>query len=81
MWMDHNPTSSYHPQLNAQAETYNKTMILYLTSMLDNTNTLDWEEMLPAMLMAYNCHVHQVVLKKLGNLNLLVRASPHSKPI
>ena len=25
--MDHNPTSSYHPQSNAQAETYNKTMI------------------------------------------------------
>ena len=25
--VDHSPTSSYHPQSNAQAETYNKTMI------------------------------------------------------
>ena len=60
MGMDHNPTSSYHPQSNAQAETYNKTMIRYLSCMLDNNTTLDWEEMLPAMMMAYNCHVHRV---------------------
>ena len=59
MGMDHNPTSSYHSQSNAQAETYNKTMIRYLSCMLDNNTTLDWEEMLPAMMMAYNCHVHQ----------------------
>ena len=42
MGMDHSPTSSYHPQSNAQAETYNKTMIRYLTSTLDNNTTLDW---------------------------------------
>ena len=59
MGMDHNPTSSYHPHSNAQAETYNKTMIRYLSCMLDNNTTLDWEEMLPAMMMAYNCHVHR----------------------
>ena len=27
--------------------------------MLDNNTTLDWEEMLPAMMMAYNCQVHR----------------------
>ena len=27
--------------------------------MLDNVNTLDWEEQLPAMMMAYNCHVQR----------------------
>ena len=27
--------------------------------MLDNNTTLDWEEMLPAKMMAYNCHVHR----------------------
>ena len=74
--MDHSPTSSYHPQSNAQAETYNKTMIWYLTCMLDNNTTLDWEEMLPAMMMAYNCHVHRSTkespffLKYLHNLRL-----------
>ena len=46
--VDHSPTSSYHPQSNAQAETYNKTMICYLSSMLDNSETLDWELLLPA---------------------------------
>ena len=35
--INHNATSSYHPQTNSQAETYNKTMIRYLSSMLDNT--------------------------------------------
>ena len=48
MGIDHRATSSYHPQSNAQAETYNKTMIRYLSSMLDNKHTLDWEELLPA---------------------------------
>ena len=27
--------------------------------MLDNQSTLDWEEVLPAMMMLYNCHVHR----------------------
>ena len=58
--INHNATSSYHPQTNSQAETYNKTMIRYLASLLDNTMTLDWEEQLPAMMMAYNCHVQRV---------------------
>jgi len=57
--IDHNATSSYHPQSNSQAETYNRTMIRYLSALLDNANTLDWEEMLPAMMMAYNCHVQR----------------------
>ena len=39
--IDHNPTSSYHIQSNEQAETYNKTMIRYLSCMLDNQSTLD----------------------------------------
>ena len=57
--VDHSPTSSYHPQFNAQTETYNKTMIRYLSRMLDNSETLDWELLLPAMMMAYNSHVHR----------------------
>jgi putative transposase len=59
MGISHTPTSSYHPQSNAQAETYNKTMIRYLKSMLDNDCTLDWEEYLPMMMFSYNTHVHR----------------------
>ena len=59
MGLDHQATSAYHPQSNAQAETYNKTMVRYLNSMLENEQTLDWEELLPAMMMAYNCHVQR----------------------
>ena len=44
MGLDHQATSAYHPQLNAQAESYNKTMIRCLNSMLENEQTLDWEE-------------------------------------
>ena len=57
--VDHSPTSSYHPQSNAQAETYNKTMFRYLSSMLDNSETLHWELLLLAMMMAYFLHVYQ----------------------
>ena len=59
MGISHSPTSAYHPQSNAQAETYNKTMIRYLASQLDNQNTLDWEELLPPMMFCYNTHIHR----------------------
>ena len=59
MGITHDATSSYHPQSNAQAETYNKTMIRYLGGMLENNETLDWEELLPAMMFCYNTHVHR----------------------
>ena len=59
MGIVHTATSSYHPQSNSQAETYNKTMIRYLQAMLDNKHTLDWEELLPAMMFCYNTHVQR----------------------
>ena len=59
MGITHTATSSYHPQSNSQAETYNKTMIRYLQAMLDNKQTLDWEELLPAMMFCYNTHVQR----------------------
>ena len=41
---NHNKTSPYHPQTNASAKWYNCTMKAYLTAMLGNNQTLDWEE-------------------------------------
>jgi len=63
MGITHTATSAYHPQSNAQAETYNKTMIRYLSGMLDNSQTLDWEELLPAMMFCYNTHVQRSTLE------------------
>ena len=39
--VNHDKTSLYHPQTNASAERYNRTMKAYLTAMLSNEQTLD----------------------------------------
>ena len=62
-------------QSNAQAETYNKTMIRYLNLMLENEQTLDWEELFPAMMMAYNCHVQRATQESPFFPDLLALAS------
>jgi hypothetical protein len=51
-------TSPYHPEINVQAEVYIKTIIKYMKALLDNDTTLDWEEHIPALALAYNSHVH-----------------------
>jgi transposase InsO family protein len=53
-------TSPYHPETNAQAEVYYKTIIKYMKAQLDNDTTLDWEEHIPALALAYNSHVHSL---------------------
>ena len=57
--VSHDKTSPHHPQTNASAERYNRTMKAYLTAMLDNEETLDWEEWLPALMFSYNTQVHK----------------------
>jgi len=54
----HFKTSVGHPQTNAAAETFNRTIINYMKSML-NDNTLDWETWIPSMLLAYNTRIHE----------------------
>ncbi len=49
----HSTTTPGHPQCNAQAEVFNKTMANYSASFL-NSSTLDWEQYLPALQFSYN---------------------------
>jgi transposase InsO family protein len=56
-------TSPYHPQTNSGTESYNRTLIKYMRAVLDNTQTLDWEIMLPVLMLSYNCHVHRSTME------------------
>ncbi len=53
----HTTTTLGHPQCNAQAEVFNKTMAKYLASLV-NESTLDWDQYLPALQFSYNTSYH-----------------------
>ena len=58
--VEHRTTSPYHPQANSSAESYNRQIIKYMkTVMNDASDTLDWEEFLPPLMFSYNTHIHQ----------------------
>jgi hypothetical protein len=60
LWdVDKRRTSPYHPLTNSSAELYNRSMRKYITVMLDKYPTMDWEDLLPLMMLSYNCHVHR----------------------
>ena len=59
----HKTTTAYHPASNSSAESFNRSMKKYLTAMLDNDKTLDWEAQLPMLQLSYNTHVHQSTLE------------------
>jgi hypothetical protein len=56
----HSTTTPGHPQCNAQAEVFNKTMAKYLVSFGDGS-TLDWEQYLPALQFSYNTSYHSAI--------------------
>jgi hypothetical protein len=59
----HKTTTAYHPASNSSAESFNRSMKKYLTAMLDNDKTLEWEAQLPMLQLSYNTHVHQSTLE------------------
>jgi transposase InsO family protein len=58
--VQHSKTTPYHPQCNTQVEVFSKTVKKYLASNVDET-TLNWEEFLPALMLAYNTSYHSTI--------------------
>jgi transposase InsO family protein len=60
LWdVDKRRTSPYQPQTNSSAESYNRSMRKYITAMTDTHPHMDWENLLPSMMLSYSCHVHR----------------------
>ena len=59
--LEHKVTTPYHPQTNAQAEVFNKTMAHYLKVVLleANKSSLDWELYLAPLAFSHNTAVHK----------------------
>ena len=58
--VQHIRTSPYHPQCNAQAEQFNRTMTRYLRTFTD-ASTKNWPDLLPALMFSYNTAIHKAV--------------------
>jgi hypothetical protein len=58
--VQHTKTTPNHPQCNTQVEVFNKTVKKYLASYVDET-TLNWDEFLPALMLAYNTSYHSTI--------------------
>jgi hypothetical protein len=60
LWdVDKRRTSPYYPQTNSSAKSYNRSMRKYITVMLDKNPTIDWEDLLPSMMLSYKGNVHR----------------------
>jgi hypothetical protein len=60
LWdVDKRRTSPYHPLTNWSAKSYNRSMRKYITAMTNTHPHINWEDLLPSMMLSYNCHVHR----------------------
>ena len=58
--IDHRITTRHHPQTNAQAETFNKTMAKYRRSFADQVHPT-WVDLLPPLDFTHNTSHHLVI--------------------
>ena len=54
----HNRTSSYHPESNSSAESFNRSIIKFMQCALEN-ETLKWSEWVKTLQISYNTTVHR----------------------
>jgi hypothetical protein len=60
LWdVDKRRRSLYHPQTKSSAESYNRSMRKYTMATRDTHPHMDLEDLLPSMMLSYNCHVHR----------------------
>ena len=62
MGIEHAKTASYHPQMNSNAEVFNKEIQKYMRVIMEDGNTLDWEKYLAPLELSYNTMVHKSTL-------------------
>jgi hypothetical protein len=72
--MQHSKTSPYHLQCNSQVEVFIKTVKKYLALYVDKS-TLNWNDFLPALMLAYNTSYHSTIATTL--FELLFSVKPH----
>jgi hypothetical protein len=79
--VQHSKTLPYYPQCNAQVAVFNKTVKKYLAPYVDDS-TLNWDEWLPALMLAYNTSYHSTIATTLFELlfRLKARLSSHPAP-
>lgn len=70
----HKTTSPYHPECNASAETFNRTMRQYIQAVI-KPPYLDWEIYLPALRIAYNTSISKATKK--SPFSLVFGMEPH----
>ena len=62
MGIKHSKTACYHPQTNTYAEVFNKEIQKYMRAILDNNQTLDWEQYLAPLELSYNTMISKSVM-------------------
>jgi len=62
MGVERRMTTVMHPQSNTAVESWNRSLVKYMTTALTGGSTLDWEEHLPALAICYNTAVHKSTL-------------------
>jgi transposase InsO family protein len=63
MGIERRMTTVMHPQSNTAVESWNRSLIKYLTTAMSGGSTLGWEDWLPALALSYNTAVHKSTLQ------------------